>query len=164
MEAPPCLFEQEVQVTEPTAKETLTVLVEAANRGDQGSVEALRQWLDDHPETWREAGDLAAHVEKTWLRLAAGGNVLVEESIRREADRVRGELLSTSPSRLRGSWSTKSSLVGSISSRQRSVRHLLVRAAPRRDAITISGSERAQRRYFAAIKMLAKVRVFRSLR
>ena len=151
-------IEPEVPKTEPTAKERLTLLVEAANRGDEDSVEALRLWLDDHPETVREAGDLAAHVEKTWLRLAAGGNVLVEESIRCEADRVRQELLSSTPTimemllvdQIVACWlNLKQAEIWAASSRQ---------SSPSQGRYHAQRVEGAQRRYFAAIKMLAQVR------
>ena len=151
-------IEQEVPVTEPTARETLTRLVEAANCGDKGSVESLRLWLDEHPETWREAGDLAAHVEKTWVRLAAAGNVLVEESIHREVDRIRGELQSSTPTTL------ERLLVDQIVACWLNLKQAEICAASSRQSSLSQGRyhdqrvERAQRRYFAAIKMLAQVR------
>ncbi len=70
------------------ALQELAALAAAANLGDTNALKDLRRALDAHPEVWREAGDLSAHVEQTWLRLAAGGNALAEESIRLEADRI----------------------------------------------------------------------------
>ena len=61
--------------TEPSKESkplTLQGLVDAANRGDAASLKRLRQVLDERPEIWRRAGDLASHVEQTWIRLAAG--------------------------------------------------------------------------------------------
>ena len=151
-------IEQEVHESEPSAKQTLTRLVEAANRGGEGSLDALREWLNQHPETWREAGDLAAHVEKTWLRLASGGNKLLEESIRREADRVRQELSGASPTTL------EKLLVDQVIACWLQLHHAQIAAGSDRPKSLMQARfhdqrlDRSRRRYFAGLKMLAQVR------
>jgi hypothetical protein len=151
-------IEQEVQESEPSAKETLTRLVEAANREDEGSAEALREWLDQHPETWQEAGDLAAHVEKTWLRKASGGNMLLEESIHREAARIRRELSGASPTTL------EKLLIDQVVACWLQLHHAQIAAGsdcPKNLMQARFHDQRlecSQRRYFAAMKMLAQVR------
>jgi hypothetical protein len=93
---------QPSQPAKPTSKtdeskpHTLAELVERANGGDRASLKTLRKVLDQHPEIWQEVGNLATHAETTWIRLAAEGNTLAAESIRREADRLRLELLGAS--------------------------------------------------------------------
>ena len=152
-------IEPEVPKTEPSAKESSDVACQAAERGDEDSVEALRLWLGrpsrnlcGRPVIWRPM------LKRPGSGLAAGGNVLVEESIRCEADRVRQELLSTTPTIWRCSSSTKSSAcwlnlkqaeIWAASSRQ---------SSPSQGRYHAQRVEGAQRRYFAAIKMLAQVR------
>ena len=136
----------------------LAALVAAANRGDAAALADLRKALDDHPEIWREAGDLAGHVEKTWLRLAAGGNSLVEESLRREAARLRDELLGTSTAAM------ERLLVDQIIACWLQLKQAEMAAGS--DQLTSllqrrffdQRLERAQRRYFGAMKLLAQVR------
>jgi hypothetical protein len=52
----------------------------------------LRQLLDAHSGLWRECGDLAQHAEDAWLRLVAGGNLMLRESLLRTLDELRAEL------------------------------------------------------------------------
>jgi hypothetical protein len=136
----------------------LTALVAAANQGDAAALANLRQALDEHPEVWQEAGDLAGHVEKIWLRLAAGGNALVEESLRREAARLREELLGTSTAAM------ERLLVDQIIACWLQLKQAEMAAGS--DQLTSlmqrrffdQRLERAQRRYFSALKLLAQVR------
>jgi hypothetical protein len=135
----------------------LAALVAAANQGDGAALASLREALDEHPEIWQEAGDLAGHVEKTWLRLAAGGNALVEESLRREAARLREELLGTSTAMER-------LLVDQIIACWLQLKQAEMAAGS--DQLTTlmqrrffdQRLERAQRRYFGAMKLLAQLR------
>jgi hypothetical protein len=136
----------------------LAALVAAANLGDAAALRDLRQALDDHPEIWREAGDLAAHVEKTWLRLAAGGNALVEESLRRETAALREQLLGKSTAAI------ERLLVDQIIACWLQLKQAELAAGS--DQLTSlmqrrffdQRLERAQRRYFGAMKLLAQVR------
>jgi hypothetical protein len=60
-------------------------------RGHQGDVAVLPQLqelLDQRPDLWRWAGDLAAHARESLLGLAAGNSLLVRESIRRKMDEL----------------------------------------------------------------------------
>jgi hypothetical protein len=140
------------------ALQELAALAAAANLGDAAALKDLRRALEAHPNVWREAGDLAAHVEATWLRLAAGGNALAEESIRLEADRIRTELLGTSPTAI------EELLVDQIIACWLQLKQAEICAGSNRPRSLMQGRfhdqrlERAQRRYFAAMKMLARVR------
>ena len=55
----------------------------------------LREFLDANPALWRRLGDLELLAEISWLELIAQGEVLARESIRRESDSLREELLGT---------------------------------------------------------------------
>ena len=137
---------------------TLQELVDAANRGDAASLKSLRQVLDEHPEIWQKAGDLAAHAETTWTRLMAAGNALALESLRREADRMRAELLAGSQSPI------ERLLVDQVVSCWLQAKHAEISAGLEK-ANSLAQKryfdqrmEKTQRRYLSALKMLAQIR------
>ena len=145
----------EATVPPPAEPQTVTLqeLVVAANRGDAGSLGILRQVLDQRPEIWRKAGNLAGHAEATWARLAAEGNALTLESIRREADRMRADLLGASPTPV------ERLLVDQIVACFLQVKHAEICAGSGK-AVSLMQErfhdqrlEKAQRRYFSALKM-----------
>ena len=72
----------------------LRELVSRAKSGDRTVLPQLRVYLDDHPEIWTEVGDLALHAQaqESWLQLIAGPDLVMEESMRRKMDEMRGEL------------------------------------------------------------------------
>jgi hypothetical protein len=137
---------------------TLQDLVNAANRGDAASLKKLRQALDEHPEIWRRAGDLASHVEQTWIRLAAEGNALAQESIRRESNRMRTELLGKSPTTI------EKLLVDQIVSCWLQVKHAEISAGSGRQSNLMQGRfhdqrlQKIQRGYLTVLKALAQIR------
>src|SRR4051794_25437247 len=67
-------------------------LLARAERGDAGVVDQLRAFLDEHPEVWQQAGDLARHAELALLDLAAGNNLLIHESLSRKLAELKREL------------------------------------------------------------------------
>jgi hypothetical protein len=123
------------------------------------SLKALRRQLDERPEIWQRAGDLAAHVEATWIRLAAEGNALAAESIRREADRLRIELRGASGTPI------EKLLVDQIVGCWIQLKHAEIvagkcdKSSLMRERFHDQRLERAQRRYFAALKALSQVRL-----
>jgi hypothetical protein len=137
---------------------TLESLVEAANRGDAASLKTLRRVLDEHPEIWQKVGDLSAQVEGTWIRMATGGHALAAESIRREADRLRCELRGASAPPI------EKLLVDQIIACWIQLKHAEVIAGAGGESSLMQERfhdqrlERAQRRYFGALKMLTQIR------
>jgi hypothetical protein len=75
-------------------------LVSAANASEPGAVEALERFLDDAPEIWQHAGDLAGRSEDFLVAAIAGGNEVLRQSIVRQAERMRTELACPTPSPL----------------------------------------------------------------
>lgn len=147
--------------TEPSKESkplTLQGLVDAANRGDAASLKRLRQVLDERPEIWRRAGDLASHVEQTWIRLAAAGNALAQESIRRESNRMRAELLGKSPTPI------EKLLVDQIVSCWLQIKHAEISAGSGRQSSLMQGRfhdqrlQKTQCRYMGVLKTLAQIR------
>ena len=56
--------------------------------------------LDQAPELWREAGDLARVTESLWLQQIAGDNLFFKEAVSRQAKALRRELLGDAPTPL----------------------------------------------------------------
>lgn len=82
----------------PMSREAFKQLVAEANAGDQDALSRLRALLDDCPELWQRAGDLAAHAEVAMLDLIAGDNQFIRESLQRKLDELKAELRGDTPS------------------------------------------------------------------
>lgn len=67
-------------------------VVARAKSGDPDAVPRLRELFDRHPLLWRTCGDLAAQAQHSWVALAAGSNLHLNESITRYAAKLRAEL------------------------------------------------------------------------
>jgi hypothetical protein len=76
---------------EPLAR--LQSLVSRATRGDREAVEAIRLELETKPAIWQAVGDLAAHSESLLINVIAAGNPLVSQSLEREIERLKTDLL-----------------------------------------------------------------------
>ena len=72
-------------------------LRQLADRGDPTAQAELRKLLDDHPEIWRQVGDLAVHAQLEFVRLIAKNDFLLTESIQRRAAEMRRELAGAFP-------------------------------------------------------------------
>lgn len=86
--------------TDSEAMAGLRELVTRAKSGDRTVLPQLREYLDEHPEIWTEVGDLALHAQESWLALMAGQDLVLEESVRRKMDELRGELGSEAASKV----------------------------------------------------------------
>lgn len=70
-------------------------VVGRAKRGDATTLPVLREMLDRYPAIWQRYGDLASHVELSWVTLAAGDDLHLRESLVRFAAQQRAELTRT---------------------------------------------------------------------
>ncbi len=70
----------------------LEAAVAKANAGDQRALSWLREFLDENPQVWRHAGNLARVAEQAWISLIANGDKLAEESIRRQLHEMQKTL------------------------------------------------------------------------
>ena len=77
----------------PAESITFRQLAEQANNGDPGALQRLRKALDESPEVWQRMGDLAAHARLTLIRLIAAGDMLLFESIQRQARDMESQLM-----------------------------------------------------------------------
>jgi hypothetical protein len=71
-----------------------------AEAGDATAVEQIGRVLDAHPDVWRRYGDLARDLRSAWLRLAAGGELLKIECVRKYVAEMERELTGPAASRL----------------------------------------------------------------
>ena len=142
----------------PTATDALQQLVERARQGDRTVLPELRKALDENPDIWQAAGDLAKHAEATWVRLISKDDLLIHESIQRELDRRRQELAGEDPTPL------EKQLVDRIIACWLALQHAELMAAsmaehtlPQREHY-LKRLDAAERRHTAAVSQLTKVR------
>ena len=81
-------------------EDELARLVARAERGDLAVLPALREALAANPNLWQTYGDLALQAEGALVRLAAGSNLLLAESLRFKLRALKAELGGASPSPL----------------------------------------------------------------
>jgi hypothetical protein len=148
------------QAPDPQALERLRQLVERAQRGDPEVLPELRAALDAYPALWRHHGDLARHTEEAWLRLISGDNLLLRESVRRQAEELRAELAGPQASPLERQLSERvaacwlQTQYADTSYAQFAGRG----ATPAQRAEAQQRQNSSQQRYLLALKALATVR------
>ena len=74
--------------------------IKHAQEGDANALAELRRRFDGTPAAWEPFGNVAAHAQRAWMRLAAGSNPLVDEGIRQTSAALRAQLLGEAPSPL----------------------------------------------------------------
>jgi hypothetical protein len=138
--------------------EEMRALLQRAQDGDPAVVAELHQFLNDHPEVWRQFGDMAAHARDALPTLASRKSVLAHECIRRRMEELQADLAGPTPSVL------EKLLVERIAIcwLQTYLADLDALQKDRVDSLQASHAQRrvstAQARYLAAIKQLAVVR------
>jgi hypothetical protein len=83
---------------EEPVRDELVHLLERARQGDDSVLPRLREVLDNRPELWRHFGDLAFHARECWIKLIAGPDLTLKESIARKVDELGRELSGARPS------------------------------------------------------------------
>lgn len=78
----------------------LEELVRRAQQGDVAALPELQEALDNDASVWERVGDLAAQSQAAWLKLLAGNNLFLFESVRRKQEQLRAELAGPNPSPL----------------------------------------------------------------
>jgi hypothetical protein len=77
---------------EPAAEAEIRDVLQRAGRGDETVLPALRRFLDEQPELWRQVSDLARHAERALIRLLGEDDLLAAESIERRLAELKGRL------------------------------------------------------------------------
>ncbi|MHB8956533.1 MAG: hypothetical protein ACYC4U_26410 [Pirellulaceae bacterium] len=67
-------------------------IVAAANQGNSGALDRLREVLDDSPGLWQAVADLGGHCELLLINLIASSNMLLRESLLLQVANMREEL------------------------------------------------------------------------
>ena len=70
----------------------ITELVRRAENGDEEALSEVRKIVEVEPAIWTECGDLADQAERALVRVAAGENLIVRESICRKLESLKAEL------------------------------------------------------------------------
>lgn len=78
--------------SEPTASERLQLLLTRAEAGDLSTLPELRRVLDQDRSLWEHYGNLAQQAQAGLIKLAAGSNLLLSESIIRKQSALKAEL------------------------------------------------------------------------
>jgi hypothetical protein len=139
-------------------EDELARLVGRAERGDLTVLPALREALAAHPDLWQTYGDLSLQAEGALVRVAAGSNLLLAESLLLKLRALKAELGGASPSplerllveRVSASWLQTNYFDG-----------LLAQAAGAGESrlkVLRQQQDAAHRRHLAGIKQLALVR------
>jgi hypothetical protein len=107
---------------------------------------------------WMQVGDVTKHVEIAWVKLLAGGNLLTQECLHREAERRRAELLGDDPIPI------ERHLIETIVASWLQVQHAELQMARSQSATETQLTffhrrlESAQKHHRAAIDQLVKIR------
>jgi hypothetical protein len=131
--------------------------VDKANGGDRAALADLRRFLDGHPEVWQICGDLGRCAERAWLELLVAG-ALGTESVERHIEQLRANLAGPSATPV------EQLLVDRVIVCYLSLHHAELASArpgpssPVQASIRMKRCECAQRRYLAALRMLALLR------
>jgi hypothetical protein len=132
-----------------------------ADRGDRHALVELRALFEAHPGMWESVGDMASHAEAAMVRLVAGENEVTKDAVGRKLKSLKREIAGDSPSPL------ERLLVDRIVACWLMMSHAEFGYAEalRAGGLSLELSEyhqrrceRTQRRYLAAIRMLAQVR------
>jgi hypothetical protein len=135
-------------------------LVAQARTGDETALSELRGYLDARPTLAQHIGDLAAHVERTWVELAAG-NPLLGEALARRLAALKDELAGPDPTPLVRLLAVRAASVWLQSVHADAVAARLGATAGPAAALALRRQESTQRRYLAALKALALVKKLR---
>jgi sigma54-dependent transcription regulator len=143
---------------ETVSYDTLEDAVRQAQQGDATTLPVIRELLDQTPELWENARNLATQVERTWIQALSGRDLVSQELLERDVQALRTTLQGSAPSPL------ENLLIERICACWLAVQHAELRAASRlQRSMTLSTAEEkrldsTQRRFLGAVKSLAQVR------
>lgn len=141
-----------------TSRESFGQLVARANKGDAEALKLLRHLLDERPDLWHKAGDLARYAEATWVDVITDGSALIKESVSRIITEKKESLLGKNPTAI------ESLLVDQIIACFLEVQFYLTQADSATgnslalSALRLKRLESSQKRYLSSIRSLAQLR------
>jgi hypothetical protein len=165
METPKILSSEAEQLSSGCERQTCMVqedfadLVRRGIAGDRTVLPALRAFLDHTPAIWEHVQSLATQVERSWLRVIAGDDLVTQEILTRQAALMKAQLSGPAPTPL------EQLLVDRIVVCWLQVQQAELRAAgrlqqhsPVLSPLEEQRLEAVQRRLLMAVKNLAQVR------
>ncbi len=87
------MLESSREEVTPTEIDHLDWLLQRARQGDEDVLPELRAWLD-RSAVWRQFGDLGRQARDAWLRLIAGNDLVLRESLLKKLSDLQKELIS----------------------------------------------------------------------
>lgn len=141
----------------------LQELVSRAQAGDPTSLLEIREYLDANPTLWQRSGDLAQQAQAAWLKLLCGTDLLLRETIERKLAALRTELEGPNSTPL-ANLIIEEVLACWLQTHAASCQFAQAAGGQTSPAILRNlqrREESSQRRYLAAIKMLATIRKLR---
>jgi hypothetical protein len=148
-----------MQASEIVPLDVLEDVVRQAQQGDRTALPAIRLILDKSPVLWEEASRLASQVERRWLQVLSGTDLLTQEVLVRQVAEMKSQLAGLSPSPL------EQLLVDQIIVCWLQVQQAELRSADRlsKNGYVLSNAEenrldKVNRRFLTAVKSLAQVR------
>ncbi len=132
--------------------------VKRADTGDETAIAWLKNFLDDNPQVWATLGDLAHSAQHLWINLIAGGNSLLSESIRRQLNQFKSELIGEDPG------AVEKMLGDQVIATWLEVKYMETMSADQKGAtitqaaLVLKKVESAQRRHLNAIRALVTTR------
>jgi hypothetical protein len=140
-----------------TQAQALQELIKRASDGNEVCLRGLRTFLDNHPDVWEIAGNVAALAEKHWVEVLANGNALAELSIPRKLKALKAELLGSDPTPLERLL-VDVIAVTFLAAEQGEIAATRQEGSTQQIASRLRRAESGQRRLLSAIKALAVVR------
>jgi hypothetical protein len=141
-----------------SANAELQQILARAQHGDLSVLPELRRHLDDNQQLWEHFGNLAAQAEGALVKLAAGNDLLLAESLIRKQYALKAELAGDSPGPVEKALAERAAICSlqiayfdalSAQTKGASVQQM--------DSIR-KHQDSANRRYLAALKTLAVVK------
>jgi hypothetical protein len=152
-------MQEHLLTLESSTYDHLAHLVSQAQQGDTTILPVLRTLLDQVPELWHDSRVLAHQVERSWIRVLSGQDMVSQEIIEREVQALRHHLLGAQPSPL------ERLLVDRICACWLALQHAELHAAKRLNGHTVVLStaeehrlDATHRRFLLAVRELARVR------
>jgi hypothetical protein len=139
-------------------RELVDHLARRANYGDGQAADRLRQIIRANPDIWQNVGDLAMHAERCLIEMIARGNVVLEESVRLQVDKLRKSLLAEATSATLERLLIEHVVVSWLEVEFTRVAALQPQQFQQDNRFWSQRHERADARYMSAIRELATVR------
>jgi hypothetical protein len=154
------MLESSQEKAEPPEIDRLDWLLQRARQGDQDVLLELRSWLDQSG-VWKRVGDLNQQARDAWLRLIAGDDLVLRESILRKTDDLKRELAPSQPT------ATERLLVGRIINNWLQLHYAELAGTQALNKSKLSEfwarrQSRAERAYLASLGALTTLRKFLS--